>query len=567
MKLRNRIGLFCLLVVALGAICAALLLQPNRAQQAKADTLPPDTLPPTPVASPTQSTDPNDFTTEGPFPFAPFTIADFGPITTNADMSGSLVVNGDWVAYTSSNIVCGHCGNIARSLFGQNIVTGKLVTIRGSSAKFPDPASDSRVGISKVELHDSTVTWVQPSRPSPPATPDTTDFQAGDYDCAKCFYDLETGEHGEVVGDRQPPVIPPAWSVESSPYDPNNLAEHAITVTQQPTGTLAFRTTFKNYWGAYDFAFDSNKMVFVESMSTYGTAQLVRVAWLLPPNAAFTDVWTKADGPVAAGTVARSWLWGPGPSVTRYEQYEQYEQGPGQQRLVQYYDKSRMEINNPNADPKSPGYITNGLLTVEMIGGEIQTGDANSVEANSVEAKVQADIPVVGDPRKDNPLAPSYADLQGVATIHGEHQAAVRTGQQVDDAIAVQGIVSKDTAHAGLASYAAYSDETKHNVPDVFWKYLTEMNANYGFDWTFVLGYPITEAYWTQMRVGGKDMPVLIQAYQRRVLTYVPDFEPTWQVQQGNVGQHYLEWITSNRMNRMNRMNRLNRLLNPDIIP
>jgi hypothetical protein len=84
------------------------------------------------------------------------------------------------------------------------------------------------------------------------------------------------------------------------------------------------------------------------------------------------------------------------------------------------------------------------------------------------------------------------------------------------------------------------------------------MQSTYGFDWTFVLGYPITEAYWTQMRVGGKDMPVLIQAYQRRVLTYIPGFEPVWQVQQGNVGQHYLEWISRNR---------LNKLTNPDIGP
>jgi hypothetical protein len=60
------------------------------------------------------------------------------------------------------------------------------------------------------------------------------------------------------------------------------------------------------------------------------------------------------------------------------------------------------------------------------------------------------------------------------------------------------------------------------------------------------------------MRVSGKDMPVLIQAYQRRVLTYVPDFEPTWQVQQGNVGQHYLEWRT---------MNRVHQLPRPDIAP
>jgi len=52
----------------------------------------------------------------------------------------------------------------------------------------------------------------------------------------------------------------------------------------------------------------------------------------------------------------------------------------------------------------------------------------------------------------------------------------------------------------------------------------------------------ISEAYWAQMRVKGSDLPVLIQAYQRRLLTYVPGFASEWQVQQGNVGQHYLEW-------------------------
>ena len=122
----------------------------------------------------------------------------------------------------------------------------------------------------------------------------------------------------------------------------------------------------------------------------------------------------------------------------------------------------------------------------------------------------------------------------------------------------MKGTVGKDTAHAGLAKYAAYSNETKHNIPDIFWKYLSGMQATYGFDWTFVLGYPITEAYWTQMRVGGNDMPVLIQAYQRRVLTYIPDFPTTWQVQQGNVGQHYLDWVTRNNVNS---------LPNPDIGP
>ena len=75
------------------------------------------------------------------------------------------------------------------------------------------------------------------------------------------------------------------------------------------------------------------------------------------------------------------------------------------------------------------------------------------------------------------------------------------------------------------------------------------MKAQYGYDWAYTMGYPITEAYWTQMRVGGKDYPVLIQAYQRRVMTYTPAFPAEWRVQQGNVGQHYFEWryVLTNR--------------------
>ena len=62
------------------------------------------------------------------------------------------------------------------------------------------------------------------------------------------------------------------------------------------------------------------------------------------------------------------------------------------------------------------------------------------------------------------------------------------------------------------------------------------------FDPVFVLGYPISEAYWSTAIVDGKPARVLIQLYQRRVLTYVPGFPPAWQVQMGNVGQQYYRW-------------------------
>src|SRR6476620_3438189 len=100
----KKAGLFVLALAA--ALCLAILLQPATRYAGAAPVTQGVT------AGPTLSTDPNDFTSQGPIPFSPVTIADFGPVTTHAPVPGSLVVNGDWVAYTSSHIVCGHCGGV-----------------------------------------------------------------------------------------------------------------------------------------------------------------------------------------------------------------------------------------------------------------------------------------------------------------------------------------------------------------------------------------------------------------------------------------------------------------------
>jgi hypothetical protein len=39
---------------------------------------------------------------------------------------------------------------------------------------------------------------------------------------------------------------------------------------------------------------------------------------------------------------------------------EPYADAPGGKRAVLYFDKTRMEITNPEADPSSPWYVTNG---------------------------------------------------------------------------------------------------------------------------------------------------------------------------------------------------------------
>ena len=71
-------------------------------------------------------------------------------------------------------------------------------------------------------------------------------------------------------------------------------------------------------------------------------------------------------------------------------------------------------------------------------------------------------------------------------------------------------------------------------------------NGRYGqgaiLDWLFVVGRPISEPYWARVKVAGVEKDVLMQAFERRVLTYTPDNPAEWRVEMGNVGQHYLRW-------------------------
>ena len=58
----------------------------------------------------------------------------------------------------------------------------------------------------------------------------------------------------------------------------------------------------------------------------------------------------------------------------------------------------------------------------------------------------------------------------------------------------------------------------------------------------YATGYPIAEAYWANVKVDGKPRDVLMQCFERRCLTYAPTNPVEWQVEMGNVGQHYYKW-------------------------
>jgi hypothetical protein len=58
----------------------------------------------------------------------------------------------------------------------------------------------------------------------------------------------------------------------------------------------------------------------------------------------------------------------------------------------------------------------------------------------------------------------------------------------------------------------------------------------------YATGFPVTEAYWTTVPVDNEPTRVLLQAFERRVLTYTPTNPEGWKVEAGNVGRHYFEW-------------------------
>jgi glucose/arabinose dehydrogenase len=256
-------------------------------------------------------------------------------------------------------------------------------------------------------------------------------------------------------------------------------------------------------------------------------------------NADFAEVWQRTDQPVKDGTTARSWLWGPAPFTGAVQ--EPYAETPGGSRQVQYFDKSRMEINNPNGNRQDPFFVTNGLLVKELISGQLQTGD------NRFESRSPAGIGVAGD--IDDKSGPTYRDFNGLTGPTG------KTGGPITATLNRSGKVGNGAADFGKynASSVYFVPETGHNIASPFWDFLNQTGPVYNAEGNLVLaklfdplfyatGFPITEAYWTRVKVGGTMRDVLVQAFERRVLTYTPANPAGFQVEMGNVGRHYHLW-------------------------
>jgi beta-lactamase class A len=245
---------------------------------------------------------------------------------------------------------------------------------------------------------------------------------------------------------------------------------------------------------------------------------------------AFVRRWAYDDAAIADGEEQRSWTWGP--TVVRGEP-EAYAQSPDGKRNVWYLDKARMEVTHPEADPDGDWYVTSGLLTRELISGQMQVGD------NEYETWPPAAVPVAGDLEAAADQTITYADLHPLASINGEGRvpAATPDAPALAAVIAPGGKVAEDQRFATYDVHVgAYDDVLGHNIAKVF------LDALPADALLYIAGRPLTEPYWARVLVAHEPRDVLIQAFERRVLTFTPSNPEHWQVEWGNVGRQYLQW-------------------------
>lgn len=301
------------------------------------------------------------------------------------------------------------------------------------------------------------------------------------------------------------------------------------------------------------------------------------------------QVWQMVDGSTADGSAPRAWVFGPEPIAASIEYYPQ---SPTQHRKLVYYDKGRLDLVNPELPPGSIWMVSGALLVSEMLSGNVQLGETEFVE------REPADIPIVGDLTQeegvtyaslaplssvwspdeeeetddgDEPADPNEpaevaatmsapeeqaeptptAPIQGVATNPQELTAGTpsesdistprflsQVGEQVTAQLLPDGSVAEGAVLDNDVTIQSYEQLLGHNVASPFASWASDLPMPA----LNLLGLPISEPYWVETQVDGEPRMVLIQAFERRILTYTPSNPEGWQVESANTGTHYRMW-------------------------
>ena len=233
---------------------------------------------------------------------------------------------------------------------------------------------------------------------------------------------------------------------------------------------------------------------------------------------AFEQLWSAQQG-------ARLDLWGSSPLTWRIEPYAD---ASGGRRLVQYFDRGRMELQTRAGTGRQD--VTQGLLAWEMTTGQVALG-------NSLTSPLAPPVMPIdgGDP---DPRVPTYAGLFRV--VQQPERDRSNSPEPISEWIDADGRVSTGSPPSQIR-IGQYVPATGHNLPQVT---VDLFNSRPFGDvpWVDVLGYPISEPYWALYRHDGIASPSLIQVFQRRILVYTPGLAPDRQFTVPNTGRHYYRW-------------------------
>lgn len=260
------------------------------------------------------------------------------------------------------------------------------------------------------------------------------------------------------------------------------------------------------------------------------TAGLATSPSLPPIDPVVGAQWDAADGPVARFEVTRGWVWGPSSTAVSVDDVPGTD---GALRRQVYFDKGRLDVVDPAADPAQPWFAVGAQLVTELLSGAIQTADGRWIERGP------ANIPVVGDVGQPNPV--TYATLGTLSRLPTDESPVLAddaTGSTVTAVLHADGTVTADGLPSSTISIGRFDEQTRHNIAQPF----VEWEASQPYSALYVLGHPLSEPYWVQTEVAGVAQHVLLQAFERRVLSYTPANPEGWRTESGNAGQHYRIW-------------------------
>jgi hypothetical protein len=189
-----------------------------------------------------------------------------------------------------------------------------------------------------------------------------------------------------------------------------------------------------------------------------------------------------------------------------------YEQHEGL-RVLGYPITDLMEVNGYAAQ-----YFEKGRLEDHRV-------DQVAADWAFMYGRLAAELIERGDRIIVNGTSLTYADLKR------SHDPAARRAAPTN----LAGV----TARAEGGIFVPYDSQLRpapgYVVPSYFWAYINRAEL-FPSGWLHDIGLPLTDTVMTKAYKNGRPRDVILQAFERTVLTYDPQNPPDWQVERGNIG-------------------------------